>query len=553
MATAAVASVLFLAPGCSSISLPKLPWSSGVQADPTAEALFNEGLEHMKRKRYVRAIDAFQKIKTDHPFSPQLIPAELKLAEAYYLNKQYPEAIAAFKEFQALHPTNDNIPFVVYHLGLAHFDQFSSVDRDQKTTELAKGYFETVVNQYPKSEYAPLAREKLAQCLNYLAEHEFQVATFYMRTGKYPAARDRLEGILRNYRATPVAVKALFELGEAYRLEKNTVKAALAYAAVVEHYPNDPLAKKAREQLAQVTQEKQDPLALLLMRDGRPPPVPENNPPKNPSEIEFVAKKEVVHEEPGSGRGFFRRVLDRINPFDSSEKPEKKDAAARETEQKDKPAREESPGFFASLWSGINPFGRRESPPEAPPNPQLTAEVDASLKQRGIRAPAQAPTPPPADLKPAEGEVPADQKPPAAMPENLLGDIDRRLARDGKNASSLPTPPEPAPIFSSPASSATMERAPQAPAPASVPSSETRNLLDNIDSQLKRKGIEPPRVETPGVSSPRDAEARTPEASESRERTSRTPLPPAEEEKGVLDQLKEDIGRIQRLLNPFSW
>src|SRR3989338_6926515 len=140
-----------LGAGCSSISLPSLPswpWSTpATQPNATAEALFDEGTAYLNNKKYALAIDRFQKVKAEFPFSPQLVPAELKLAEAYYLNKQYPQAAAAFKEFQTLHPNNENIPFVLYHRGLVHFDQFTSSDRYQKMTEIAKGYFESEIGR----------------------------------------------------------------------------------------------------------------------------------------------------------------------------------------------------------------------------------------------------------------------------------------------------------------------------------------------------------------------------------------------------------------------
>ena len=130
--------------GCS------LPWS-GAKSDPSAEALFDEGMRNFNDKRYVRAIDNFTKLRTDFPFHPQMTQVELQIADAYYLNQQYPEAITAFKEYQSMHPTNEQIPFVTLRLGQSYFDQFSAADRDQKNTEIAKGYFENVVTAYPKS------------------------------------------------------------------------------------------------------------------------------------------------------------------------------------------------------------------------------------------------------------------------------------------------------------------------------------------------------------------------------------------------------------------
>jgi outer membrane protein assembly factor BamD len=166
-------------------SLPSVPWfSSTAKADPTAEALYEEGMRAFNDKKYVRAIDNFSKIRTDHPFTPLITQVEFKIADAHYLNQQYPEAINAFKEFQSMHPTNENIAFVTLRLGQAHFDQFTSAERDQKNTEIAKGYFETVLTKYPNSPQAAEAREKLAKCLDYLSEHEFNVAHFYYQQEK---------------------------------------------------------------------------------------------------------------------------------------------------------------------------------------------------------------------------------------------------------------------------------------------------------------------------------------------------------------------------------
>ena len=191
----------FFAAGCS--SMPSMPWGgSSMKADPSAEALYEEGVRAFNDKKYVRAIDNFTKLRSDHPFSPLITQTELKMAEAYYFNEQYPEAINAFKEFQTLHPTNENIPLVILRLGQSHFNQFTSTDRDQKTTEIAKGYFESVIANYPKSSQAAEAQEKLAKCLEYLAEHEFNVAYFYYQQEKFPAARDRFEEIVRKYKDT---------------------------------------------------------------------------------------------------------------------------------------------------------------------------------------------------------------------------------------------------------------------------------------------------------------------------------------------------------------
>ena len=619
---------IVLAGGCSYIPTIPTPWSAPApQPNAGAEALFAEGMSYFNNKRYVLAIDRFQRVKTDFPFAPEVLAAELKIAEAYFLNKQYPEAIAAFKEFHALHPTNEHVPFVLYHLGLAHLNQFTAIDRDQKNTQIAQGYFENVVKDHPKSPYAVQAREKLVQSLEYLAQHEFDIASFYFRERKYPAAIDRLESILRRYRDTATAAKALYYLGESYRLEKNSLKAALAYEALVQHFPTSPFVKEARSQLAQLEKETHDPLALLLAQDRRVaylPPAEKNQQKTTAGQqrpLNLVAKNEVVHEEPGDNKGILRRVAGTLNPlswFSSSEDKNKE----KETEKVEVP-RKDSDGFFASLWKGLNPFGKQEQSAASEKDPQLVAKVDESLKQKGIASKKTDRTPPAANLP--KVEEPAPPPPPADTTE-LLGRIDTNLKKEGKNLGELPPPPEPAPIFKS---AITADDKPAAPKVQTPSTPATGALVADIDKALKRKGIDPATAEIRSITpvektdgqetgrapsakrveldskvtlekgplfldsaeyqatdKPKETrEAKTPEELKGSEPSTAPPSQPSKElpqavvkgpakaqkekaaetkpaekkkaeegeEKGVFEQLTEELRGIGKLLNPFNW
>ena len=631
--------VLLFATGCSSLPSISMPWSSAPRPDPNADAVFNRGMELFNNKKYVAALDQFTRIKQEFPFAPQAIQAELKIGECYYLNQQYPEAITAFQEFQSLHPTNENIPFVIYSLGLAHFDQFTATDRDQKNTQAAKGYFETVVKNYPKSPYAAQAKEKLAKTNGYLAEHDFSIAFFYFQQEKYAAARGRFEEIVRRYRGTQTAAKSLFYLGESYKQEKNGVRAALAYEAILQHYPETKFAKEAKTQLAQLEKEKHDPLAMLLMRDGRPPSAASSQPNSETATAaklknvdNLVAKTEVVYEEPGQEKGIFRRVVDTINPFSSSSGGKKKEVDVKKSESeaalqvlaKKKAAekKDESPGVLASLWNGINPFSGQKTEDkqntDSSMKRQLVDQIDNSLKDKGIDS---------------KGQTAFLQTPPAALPNieevlypqantgELLGKIDTNLKKEGKAIGELPSPPEAAHAFKDPAAAQmTAAKGPGKTEPP--PSVATTGLLGSIDEKLKSKGIAPSQVELPTDSpeakgnAPKKeptkkvelepkvavekgplflgpAELQLPEPAptnqepikqdntegpdNSQEPGARQipkslvigPVQPApaqkpteqknpaaiseDEEKGVLDQLKQDADSIGKILNPFRW
>jgi outer membrane protein assembly factor BamD len=583
--------------------MPSFSWRSGPKADATEEALFDEGMRSFNEKRYVRAIDNFSKLRTDYPFSPQITQVELKIADAYYLNQQYPEAINALKEYQSMHPTNENIPFVLLRLGQSHFDQFTSTDRDQKNTEIAKGYFENVINSYPKSPQAVEAKEKLAKCLEYLAEHEFNVAFFYFKQEKYPAARDRFEEIVRKYKDTPTAVKSLFYLGESYRNEKNVIRASLAYEALIEHYPETKFAADAKTQLASLDKEKRDPLALLLMRDRRPagastPEVKEDPALAKLKDINLVAKTEVVHEEPGEDKGLIRRVADKLNPFSSSGNTKK----------------EEKPSETVMETLAKRGQAQKEAQKKDGKANDVVGQIDDALKQKGID-PAESNLKAPAPDLPNTDDL--AKAPKTTDTAALLSSVDSSLKRSGKDGTELPAPPEPAEGFKNAAAAqANIAPTPQSQeAPKDVQSS---GILSGIDQKLAARGVQPEQFDkpptaeeiktatieksrannqlelepklsiekgplflNPGNVEVGDKPAAMPEAKQAETATAAPELSsrvlvkgpirtdgnsiasetatkrPAsstdDEAKGIFDQLRHDVESASKVLNPFQW
>jgi outer membrane protein assembly factor BamD len=173
------------------------------ELEQTPEALMNEGINAYQRKKYSKAIEAFQKMKDRFPYNQYAIVAELKLADSYFLNKDYALAAAAYKEFEKLHPANEIIPYIIFQTGMCYFKEMPTIDRDQSFAQQAIGEFERLVKTYPQSEYVDKAQENLVIAQKNLVSHEFSIGEFYFKHKKYDAALGRFEGILSRFPGVP--------------------------------------------------------------------------------------------------------------------------------------------------------------------------------------------------------------------------------------------------------------------------------------------------------------------------------------------------------------
>ena len=171
----------------------------GEEEEKSPSELMSEGMKNMDRGNYEDATEAFQRIKDRYPYSRFALDAEMKMAEAFYLRKEFDEAFDAYDEFEKLHPKNKNLPYVIYQKGMCHLRRVSTRDRDQSHTLKAKEEFERLVRRFPRDDYANRARKSIRRCLISLAEYELYVGHYYYKMGKYRAAMDRYSYIIKNY------------------------------------------------------------------------------------------------------------------------------------------------------------------------------------------------------------------------------------------------------------------------------------------------------------------------------------------------------------------
>jgi len=211
----------------------------------SAEDSFQTGKKEFDDEDYAQAIPHFQKILEDYPFSIHAIPAELKIAECYFLDEKYAEALVHLNGFEELHPLNDQIPFVIWMKAVSHFGQFSTIDRDISSLENAQRECNELIQRFPDSPYVEQSQPMLDEIRDKLVEHEFYVARFYYQNGDLEAALSRFNKITTQYREQDMTDRAIYYAGKSYFFLEELEKANDRFQVLIDDFPESPYIPRA--------------------------------------------------------------------------------------------------------------------------------------------------------------------------------------------------------------------------------------------------------------------------------------------------------------------
>ncbi len=225
---------------------------------PPADELWAEGQRRLEGRNifgyrwinYGKAIESFQAIVDNYPYSEYEIDAELQIADAYFKDKKYEEALSYYRDFAELHPQHPKVPYTVLRSALCHYEQIESIDRDQTNTRAAMEILEELLRRFP---YSPETKEGeviLFELRTRLAENVMEIGDFYLVRDQYQSAASRYRTVLDEYPGLGLDAEALYKLGLCYEHMKLEDEALRLYHVVVENFRNTDLAAKAAERIA---------------------------------------------------------------------------------------------------------------------------------------------------------------------------------------------------------------------------------------------------------------------------------------------------------------
>jgi outer membrane protein assembly factor BamD len=190
------------------------------------ELLYKRAHQSLNAYDFDAAIKTYEALTARFPFTDQARQARLDLVYAYYRAGESESAIDAAEQFVRENPTHPRVDYVWYIRGLVDFERTPNAlerlfrvdlaERPPTTARKAFASFRTVVEKYPKSEYAHDARKRMIFLRNRLADYETHVAQYYLKRGAYVAAAQRAKGAIEQYDGAPAVRAALATLIAAY-------------------------------------------------------------------------------------------------------------------------------------------------------------------------------------------------------------------------------------------------------------------------------------------------------------------------------------------------
>ena len=181
---------------------------------PTEFELVDSASTYFELENYVQAVESYDELLEQFPFSDTAELATLRIAQAHYLTRRYDLAIAAFEDFERLYPISPLLPLVEYTVGMCYLDQALTDDRDTSASENALRQFDRLQRRYPDSIFSRLASFRAGIARENIAGHELIVGDYYRQRRQWSAAVGRYDGLIERFPATEAAALAGVRVAE---------------------------------------------------------------------------------------------------------------------------------------------------------------------------------------------------------------------------------------------------------------------------------------------------------------------------------------------------
>ena len=222
--------------------------------------LFDKGTESLNAKKWLTAREFFKQVTETYTQSVYRPDAKLGIGDTYVgegTAEALVLAINEFREFLSFYPTNARADYAQYKLGLSHFKQMRSAQRDQTETREAMKEFETFITRYPNSRIMSEGRARLRESRDRLSEADYQVGFFYYRQKWYPGAIDRFKALLKDDPGFTSRDAVYYYLAESLVYVKREAEALPYFEKLVQEFEKSEYLPQTHKRVAELKAQAQ--------------------------------------------------------------------------------------------------------------------------------------------------------------------------------------------------------------------------------------------------------------------------------------------------------
>jgi outer membrane protein assembly factor BamD len=182
------------------------------------ETQLDHALTLFRRGDFRRAQVVLQRLGFEFaPGQPEAVAARFYLAECYFQTGDRVQAAHEFRKVADEFPSSEYAPLALLRAGDANLRLWRRAELDPTYGETALSIYQELAGRYPDSDAAARARLHVRRLQNQFAEKTYKNGMFYLRRKAYDSAIIYFKDVIANFPEAKLAPDALLRLVDSYR------------------------------------------------------------------------------------------------------------------------------------------------------------------------------------------------------------------------------------------------------------------------------------------------------------------------------------------------
>ena len=177
---------------------------------------YNEAMVNLDNGDAFYAAKKFLESELLFPQSDWAAKSALMASYSYYLQDYFDEAIMNLDRYLKTYPKDKNIGYGKFLLAMCHYETIVDEKKDLQPLLVAKSQFESVILDYPNTDFALDSKFKVGLINDILASKEMYLGRHYIKREKWISAINRFKNVLNEYDTTIYTEEAVHRLVEIY-------------------------------------------------------------------------------------------------------------------------------------------------------------------------------------------------------------------------------------------------------------------------------------------------------------------------------------------------